>query len=186
MARLRKLLVRYRTKRDLRAFASLFDATAPQLLRIATYLTSDPALAEDLVQETFLTLIARADQCDPSRPVTPWLAGILRNHARNTTRRENRRRAAPLGTESGREADLDAALDGLEWSGRIAEAVAGLPEAYRSPLVLRLRHGLAPAEIAEVLGKAPGTVRRILHRGLTTLASRRLIHSQELGAALLR
>ena len=172
MARLRKLLDRYRTKNDLRAFAAVFDATAPELLRIAVHLTGDPALAEDLVQETFRTLISKAGEFDASLPVAPWLTGILRNHARNLQRREQRRRTSPTDSERGEATDLGAALDGLEWSNRIAGAVATLPDMYRTPLVLRLRHGLSPAEIAEVLGKAPGTVRSLLHRGLGMLRDR--------------
>ena len=56
-------------------------APRPRLLRMALHLGRDPGDAEDLVQATFLTAIEKAATYDASRPLLPWLTGILIRHA---------------------------------------------------------------------------------------------------------
>src|SRR5881392_3298261 len=72
------LAVRYRSSGDARALAALFDATAPSLFRVALSLAHDAATAEDALQETYLAALEHLDRYDESRPVVPWLVGILR------------------------------------------------------------------------------------------------------------
>src|SRR5262245_40460092 len=81
MRRLERLFERYRRRGDVAALAKVFDRTAPEVLRVANVLAAQPAEAEDLLQATFLTAIERADAYDATRPLVPWLVGILRNHA---------------------------------------------------------------------------------------------------------
>ena len=85
------LFARFRERGDPDALAALFDATAPGLHRLAGTLTPDPATAEDAVQETFLAALAFADRFDATRPVVPWLVGILRHKVEYLRRRELRR-----------------------------------------------------------------------------------------------
>ena len=70
--------------------AEVFDRTAPELLRVALHLAPGPALADDLVQDTFLTAIEQARTWDASRPLLPWLMGILTNLARYAKRQQRR------------------------------------------------------------------------------------------------
>ncbi|MGE0191859.1 MAG: sigma-70 family RNA polymerase sigma factor [Planctomycetota bacterium] len=171
MARPETLFDRYRRRGDLAALAAVFDRTAPELLRIAMHFARHPAEAEDLLQETFLTAIVRADAYDAERPLVPWLVGILRNHAHTQGRRARRALGlAGTGPEAV-DASADAWMD-VEWSEAIEEAVDTLPEPYRQVLVLRLRHDRAPAEIAVLLDRSPATVRSQIHRGLDLLRRR--------------
>ncbi|MEZ6006510.1 MAG: sigma-70 family RNA polymerase sigma factor [Planctomycetota bacterium] len=171
MARPEILFDRYRRRGDLAALGAVFERTAPELLRIAMHFAHHPAEAEDLLQETFLTAIVRADAFDATRPLVPWLVGILRNHARVHGRRG--RRAA--GLEGAQPEPVDVSADAwmdVAWSGAIGEIVETLPDPYRQVLVLRLRHDRTPVEIAMLLDLSPATVRSQIHRGLDLLRRR--------------
>ena len=71
----------FRTTGDPEALARVFDATAQKLLLLAAHLTGDHALAEDMVQNTFLIAVERAGQFGMGRPLLPWLSGILVHQA---------------------------------------------------------------------------------------------------------
>ncbi len=172
--------------RDPRSLGRVFDATAPELLRLAHHLSGgDREAAEDLVQQTFLTALERPGLHDGERPVLPWLCGILANRARMEQRRRrlDRRRQAPLpDLAHPARGPLDHAIAG-ETDQALAERLQGLTEPYRSVLVLYLQHGLSPAEIGDALGRPGGTVRSQLLRGLEQL--RRTLPALALGAVAL-
>lgn len=166
---------RFRRCGDLEALGRAFDLVSPRLLALALHLTGNAADAEDALQATFVVAMQKATAFDPGKPIGPWLAGVLAGEASNLRRREHRRR-----TEAFDEATLAVRRDGSGGDG-LAEAerrdaiaqlrtrIEALPDDQRQVLLLQLQHGLRPAEIAEVLGMAPGTVRMRLHRGLEAL-----------------
>ena len=157
----------YRRKGDVAALGKVFDRTSADLLRVALHVASSAAEAEDLVQETYLTAIAKADTYDGSRPLTPWLLGILRNHARRIKRK---RRPAAMGLPGDPLANSSEGMPiGIAWNDRVSTAVGALPEPYRQVLVLRICHNNPPAEIAILLNREPATVRSQIHRGLERL-----------------
>ncbi|MEO6709414.1 MAG: sigma-70 family RNA polymerase sigma factor, partial [Planctomycetota bacterium] len=86
-ARLDRLFLRYHRKGDADALGEVFDSAAPELLRLAMHLVRDPSEAEDVLQATFLAAIEGADSFDPSRPLMPWLTGILARQAGLARRR---------------------------------------------------------------------------------------------------
>src|SRR5712671_2176076 len=164
-----KLFERYRTHGDLAALGEVFDQLAPRLLPVALHLCGNPADAEDALQQTFLLAMRRATAFDPSRRLEPWLAGLLTNVAHNVQRSAGRRRTEPLpDLVSGDEGPVASAERG-ELVAHLRTHVESLPQEQRQVLLLQLQHGLAPAEIAEVLEVPPGTVRMRLHRGLQAL-----------------
>jgi DNA-directed RNA polymerase specialized sigma24 family protein len=73
-----------------RALAAVFDLVGSDLLLLAGHLARDTAIAEDLVQETFLKAIEHAGQFDRARPLMPWLVKIFVNQARMERRRRSR------------------------------------------------------------------------------------------------
>lgn len=165
---LETLFRRYRTRGDAKALGQVFDRTARELLAVAAHLGHGPAEAEDVVQETFLAALSAAKRWDEKRPLMPWLVGILtreaRYHRRKAARSVEPDRLAPRVAA----APTDAA-EREELATAIAEALRRVPPNYREVLVGHLADGLAPREIAERLGRAPGTVRVQLHRGLEHL-----------------
>lgn len=175
------LFERYRRTGDPDLLAQVFDWTAPRLLRAAVHLTGDAASAEDLVQTTFVTAIERASTWDARRSLEGWLTGILGNKARETRKRESRE--IDVDRLARREAERpDDEAGERETSAALVQAIDELPEPYRQPLLLRLRHGLGPAEIAHVLGESPGAIRVRLHRGIEKL--RKLLPAGIVASAL--
>ncbi len=156
------------------ALARVFDGVAPKLLLLAAHLTTDASQAEDLVQITFLQAIRDADRYDGKRPVAIWLAGILRHRAVDAGRRASVRSAEPLMGEyaAGEQAmQMDPAefAADQELVENVALAIESIEAPYRDVLSLRVVHGLKPTAIAHALGRAPGTVRMQLKRGLERL-----------------
>lgn len=163
------LLDRYRRTGEVRWLSAAFDATAAGLLRVALSVSPDAASAEDAVQETYLTALGRLDRFDASRPLLPWLVGILQNKVRTmrrTRRRQTSRERHPRDAVEEGPAALAMKAEDRE---RVRAALDELPEPYRSVGLLRWCHGLEPAEIAHLRGEPPGTVRSTLARALTRL-----------------
>ncbi len=163
--KLDRLFDRFRRKGDASALGKVFDTTAPELMEVAVHLTRDPGEAEDLVQATFLTAIEKANDYDADRRLVPWLVGILVRHAHALRRKRAREldedRLPPGGTtDPSDEAQASELRDSIE------EALAGLPENYRSVLEPYLLRGERAVDIARASGRSPGTVRVQIRRGL--------------------
>ncbi|MEM8884635.1 MAG: sigma-70 family RNA polymerase sigma factor [Planctomycetota bacterium] len=159
---------RYRRGRDVAALGEVFDLAAPEVLRIATYLVRDAGVAEDLVQQTILSVIEGSDRFKDGRAVMPWMLGILANHVRAHTRREAR--APDAARLAARNVDDPARrAEDREVESAVRTAIDELDEPYREILRMSLDEGLAPREIAASLDRPQGTVRSQLHRGLDLL-----------------
>lgn len=168
---LKALFLRFRERGDARALATVFDRTAPELGRVASYLSGgDHARAEDLLQQTWLTAITRAASWDSERPLLPWLLGVLANHARSATRAQ--RRHVPggevLANLLASDDPLRASADG-EFAQLLAKGLGELPSPFREAVTLHVQHGLTAVEIGEALGRPAGTVRTQIVRGLDRL-----------------
>jgi RNA polymerase sigma-70 factor (ECF subfamily) len=163
-----KLFERYRRRGDAAALAKVFDATAPELFRLAQHLVRDPLEAEDVLQDTFVTAIDAAQRWDADRPLVPWLTGILARKASEARRKARRTLEPDRLSERGEPDPADLVADS-ELSVEIVQAIEALPELYRAVLLRHLLDGARPAEIARDLGRAPGTVRMQIHRGLEQL-----------------
>lgn len=153
--------------RDPRALADVFDTSSESLLRIARHLARDEAEAEDIVQATFLSAMERAGQYDPSRPLMPWLIGILQHHATDARRRAQRCvDILRLPRESTRDAAVEAAA--REFFADLASALGRLPDRDRMVLAAHI-DGLSSPAIGRRLGLSEGAVRVRIHRGLRRL-----------------
>lgn len=168
---LESLFLRFRERGDARALATVFDRTASELGRVASYLSGgDHARAEDLLQQTWLTAITRAASWDSERPLLPWLLGVLANHARSAARAQ--RRHVPggevLANLLASDDPLRASTDG-EFAQLLAKGLGELPSPFREAVTLHVQHGLTAVEIGEALGRPAGTVRTQIVRGLDRL-----------------
>ncbi len=143
-----------------------FPASQLFLRRLAFSLVHDEARAEDLVQDTWAAWAKHR----PSGLAEPkaWLARVLRNRAFNEKRGDERR--ARRESLAGRPDPSTPETDGtLEAQAQLVEALRKLDEPYRSTLVQRYYHDLAPKEIAERSGAPLNTVKARLARGLERL-----------------
>jgi RNA polymerase sigma-70 factor (ECF subfamily) len=163
-----RLFVRFREKRDGKALAAVFDATARELIGVAAHLVPTVDQAEDVVQSTFQRALEHAERYDPSRSLKAWLYGILWREAAKLTRNELR---APdpesLAPRAVRDPEEEAAARELPESVRLA--LARLSSPYREVLEPVLLEERSAREVAARLDRSPGTVRVQLQRGLERL-----------------
>lgn len=168
-----ELFDRWRSQRDHRALAAVFDRTAPEVWRVARHLSGNRSEADDLLQATFLAAMESAGHWRRAQPLVPWLLGILSNKLRVTRRRQRQRQARQpeLAATRPTRAPSDPVADAAhgELREHLRERLAELPEVYRAVLVLQLEHGLSALEIADALGRPRATVRSQLQRGLELL-----------------
>jgi RNA polymerase sigma-70 factor (ECF subfamily) len=171
-------LVRRTAAGDADAFGALYRRRRPDVYRFALHMTADEAVAEDVVQDAFMSVMRDAGRFDPGRgAVTPWLCGIAKNHLRQRLARD--RRLEPLAHDDEPAADAAAAdadaLAGLLRAERVESlrrAVLALPLRYREVLVLCDLQELSYQDAADALSCAVGTVRSRLHRGRALLAAK--------------
>ena len=168
MSRLEALFDRFRRQSDAGALAEVFDALAPDLLRLARHLVRDRAEAEDLVQATFLAAIERRASFDATRGLRPWLVGILVREAARS-RRARSREPDPRRLDSRGEPAPDDALAARELSDALAAALERLSPAEREVLVPVLLDGKRAVEVARELGARPDTIHMRVHRGIARL-----------------
>ncbi|MBU4459744.1 MAG: sigma-70 family RNA polymerase sigma factor [Verrucomicrobia bacterium] len=121
---------------------------------------------EDLLHETFLRLMRRADRLREARSPRAYVFGIARHVSADAWRR-----ADPPAAD-GEALDLVAAAEPDPRLAAAREVIAGLPHLQREILDLRFQHDLSYAEIAEALGVPVGTVRSRLHNAMRILRAR--------------
>lgn len=150
---------------DVVAFTQLYRRHASVILRYAWSHVTARELAEELLQETFVTAWEkrkRATIVDES--LLPWLLVICRNHLRNQTRREHRRASAtvPLAdVEVGAAADPYGRHDEFVW---IREEFDRLSEIDKQVCRLCLIDGYTYEEAAKLTALSPGAVGKRLQR----------------------
>jgi RNA polymerase sigma-70 factor (sigma-E family) len=149
-----------------REVAWLFRHRYGELVRLAYLLTSDNALAEELVQEAFVATWRSWDKLRATEAAYGYLRATLVNLARMSLRRrmlELRHRI--VRPEPVTEPDPSGELD-------LARAVAALPMGKRACIVLRYFADLSEEETARLLGVSVGTVKSSTHRALRDLERR--------------
>ena len=154
---------------DTRAFDALFQRHARPVHGYLCRLTGSPAAAEDLVQQTFLSLVRSRGRFLEGARVKPWLYAIATNAARDWQRRrrpEDLTAAGELPTSVPAEAPAprDAGLERA-----VQKALAQLPEGQRLPIMLHRFEGMGFAEIAEAMGLTETAVKVRAHRGYARL-----------------
>jgi RNA polymerase sigma factor (sigma-70 family) len=141
---------------------------ASWLKNLARSLVRDPDLADDLVQQTWVTALEHPPQSGGN--LKAWLGRVLRNNAYSRHRAEQRRLAHESqgqGVDAG--AIAHEVVERGETSRLLVEAVMRLEEPYRSTLLMRYHDEMTPKMIAEQLGVPASTVRARLKRGLEKL-----------------
>jgi RNA polymerase sigma-70 factor (ECF subfamily) len=147
-------------------FEELFDRHAADVLRWAARLGGSRVEPDDVAQEVFAIASRRLPEFRGDAKPGTWLFRITERVVRNH-RRKRRLRCwlglddQPLRATGPTPAE---ALDQAEAARALEEILGGMPEKFRTVLVLFEIEGLATAEIAELVGVKVGTVRVWLHR----------------------
>ncbi len=158
---------------DAQAFTELYHRRQGSLFRFALHMSRSEAVAQDVVQETFLLLIRGAARYDESRgSVAGFLAGVARNLVLRALGRDRGR----IDFEEEPEAAApDDVFDGLTRRldvEALRKAVDALPLQYREVVVWCELEEMSYADAACALGVPVGTVRSRLSRARQMLAER--------------
>jgi len=160
---------------EVRAFELIFDRHASSAFSLAYRMCGRSAMAEDIVQEAFLSLWRSAAAYDAARGgVRAWILSIVRNRAIDAFRREGAKAATSVGDEG-----LAERLPALELTDReverrddarqVRDALKGLPPDQRQVIELAYFGGFTHTQIAEMLKLPAGTVKGRMRLGLSKL-----------------
>ncbi|HEV2820196.1 MAG TPA: sigma-70 family RNA polymerase sigma factor [Solirubrobacteraceae bacterium] len=160
---------------DPQAFAAVYDRHSGPAFSLAYRMCGTRAAAEDVVQESFLSLWRSGGRYDASRgSVRTWLLGIVHNRSIDALRRatvHDRRRASDEGLEERFQAPdrTDAEVARREEASEIRSALTELPEEQGEVIRLAYYGGYTHTEIADILGTPLGTVKGRMRLGLEKL-----------------
>jgi RNA polymerase sigma-70 factor (ECF subfamily) len=156
---------------DREAFASLFNHFAPRVKRYALQLGASPELADDLAQETLLTVWRKAGGFDASRAAaSTWIFAIARNLRIDVARRERPiAEFMDLSDTPDAEPIPDAALVAAQSETRVRHALRSLPAEQAEVVRLSYFSEKPHAEIAGELGLPLGTVKSRLRLAMDRL-----------------
>lgn len=189
-----QLLLRALRNRDEAAFSQVLDDHFPGMLRIALGYVSNTAIAEEVVQDTWVAAIEGIGRFEGRSSVKTWLYHILRNIARTRGKREDRLRPLsallspdaaaagvdPLSQIVGGRVEAKGSTPEALWAGRtptpeeqllsdelrerIEAALVKLPSRQREVIVLRDVEGWSAADVCNTLGLSDTNQRVLLHR----------------------
>jgi RNA polymerase sigma-70 factor (ECF subfamily) len=152
-----------------RAFDALFQRYARPIHGYLARLTGSPAAAEDLSQQTFLSLVRARGRYQEGARFKPWLYAIATNAARDWQRRKRPEDLTDEGELPAGVASEEPLLKDAGLEHAVHRALAQLPEGQRIPILMHRFEGLGFAEIAETLGLTESAVKVRAHRGYARL-----------------
>jgi len=162
---------------DADALGVLFRRSQQHVYRFALHLTGSPAIADDVTQDVFVTVIRDARRFEAGRAsVVAWLCGIARNFVRR--RLGPTREVASIDDETFDgpmpvvTADPLSDLTSGEELESLRRAVLSLPLKYREVIVLCDLQEMSYQDAASTVECAVGTVRSRLHRARALLTAK--------------
>ena len=181
---------------DERTFRELFERNYPMMKRVARGYVTHDAVAEEVVQDTWLAIVTGIDRFEGRSALSTWIFSILIRQAKSHSRRE--RRALPFSSVAPRDLEEptvdpdrfqkdDEAWPGhwatpprpwqkperrllsLEAREHLRQALPEVPERQRQIVALRDIEGLSAEEVCGLLGLSQENQRVLLHRGRSRL-----------------
>jgi RNA polymerase sigma-70 factor (ECF subfamily) len=161
-------------RRDPQALAELYDRYGKLAYSLVLRVVRDSAIAEDLVQETFLRVWNRVHSVDSDKgSIGPWLLAIARNRAidylRSSAGRE--RRAVELDEieHASLYHQMEAEILVSDQARRVKMAMNKLEPNYRTVMELAYFEGLSQSEMAVKMGQPLGTIKTWVRTALQSL-----------------
>jgi len=185
--------------RDEMAFAELVDLHTPSMLRVARGYVPNGAIAEEVVQETWIALFRGIDAFEGRSSLRTWLFTVMINIAKRRGIRERREADVAITAFTGGTVDpARFRAAGQQWSGHWREteepspfpqtpegsllgselvdvtrrALDELPERQRTVVTMRDMLGFDSAEVCELLEISVANQRVLLHRGRAAVRAR--------------
>lgn len=177
-------------RRDPLAFRQLVETYSPRIYNLVLKMLDNPDLAEDILQETFISAYRAIDRFEGRSHISTWLYRIAHNAVLMRLRKE---KSEPDAQSLDDGPDLDALpamgrsedaperrLLQAELLQKMNEALASLSERLRVVFVLRDVEGLSTARTAEVLNLSETAVKSRLHRARLALRAQLAPYLQDL------
>ena len=166
------LLVRV-ARGDEAAFAALYDALGATVFGMARRVIRDPARAEEVAQEVFLQVWQTAARFDPARGTAKsWVLTLAHRRAVDAVRHDqaatNRENSYDWSPGVDHDQVLETVTIRLEHE-QVRRCLEGLTELQREAVNLAYYQGYTYAEVAQVLGANPATVKTRMRDGLVRL-----------------
>ncbi len=163
------------TAGDARAFAAVFDRHSNVAFSLAYRMCGRKAMAEDIVQEAFLSVWRSSARYDSRRgTVRAWILSVVHNRAVDAFRREQAKSSRSVNDEGLAEQlegpdRTDREAERRDEARRIRQALRDLPKAQRRVIELAYFGGFSQTEISEMLGLPIGTVKGRMRLGMGKL-----------------
>jgi RNA polymerase sigma factor (sigma-70 family) len=173
-----KDLLRKSVRGDAESFGEIVRKYQYLVYAMALQIVKDPAAAQDVAQETFLTAFAALKNLRSPEAFPPWLRKIARNKA--LAWRKEQARLAPLEdagilpspAESSELEIEDERKEADAFQAEVRKVVSSLSDTLRFPLLLCYHDDVPTGEAARFLGISEGTLRKRLHDGKKKLQQR--------------
>lgn len=143
-------------------FQALCESLRPDLVRFALWLSHDPSLAEDVVQESLLRAWKARHALLDEGALKSWLLTIIRREYARTFERKSVMTVDVTDLVGSEEPDLCASQE--EGLSELRAALERLPSEYRQPLLMQVQLGYSTAEIARELHLSRPAVLTRLYR----------------------
>jgi RNA polymerase sigma-70 factor (ECF subfamily) len=151
------------------AARELYDAHAPRVYRLAFRLTGDADLAREFTQDTFVRAFSQLARFRGDSALSTWLHRITVTVVANAMRKVKRFRERETDLEDVHPISSDGAGVDPVLRERLARAIDGLSEIYRTTIIMHDIEGYTHTEIADVLGVAEGTCKSRLSQARAQL-----------------
>lgn len=147
-------------------FGVLVDRYQERFFRFAVGMVHDHDAAEDVVQDSFVSMYSKLDSCQDRSRFESWAYQILRNRCHDYLKdirrgHETLEDAPPLASSIG---SPEPELERSELRARLRRALAELPEEHREAFLLKHLEGRTYDEIAEMLDASTSAVKMRVHR----------------------
>ncbi len=155
------------------AFQNIYDLFSRKVLNFVYRMVASIEEAEDLTQETFITVYQKLGSLKDDAKFEPWLFRIARNYVYQRYRRRTPSTISlDFHDEEGRSAtelvderkSPQEEFQARELERVVQEVISDLPEKYREVFVLSAIHNLSYQEIAEIVGRSLPSVKTDIHR----------------------
>lgn len=153
---------------DKTALSLLLQRNYSFLVKYLIKATMQPALAEDLAQETMLKCMEKIKLYNGQSKFSSWLITIGTRLYIDSLRKRKRELRWQEQEQAMRKLKWQAEYGGNGWS-EVLDALGGMQEELRLPIILKHYYGYAYEEIADMMDIPPGTVKSRIHNGLKSL-----------------
>jgi RNA polymerase sigma-70 factor, ECF subfamily len=173
--------IRKAQKGDIASYQDIYEVFAHKVLNFIYRMVNSQEEAEDLTQDTFVTVYQKLRDLKDDSKFEPWLFRIARNFVYQRYRaRSPSALSIDALDENGQivtqlvdtRKNPDEAFQTLELEEVVADVIAGLPGKYREVFILSVLQHLSYQQIAEVVGRSLPSVKTDIHRARLEVRNR--------------